>query len=188
MALYDLMLAHTKTEAENSNWTDALAILEATSTTEVVNQTPWTIASIMAEVGETDGRIVAASIQAAADVDPIMASAWIALSTGGLSLHAADRQAMIDGLSAASGWTTELTDKVKALGRSTKNVPSILQKAGLSGVTEADLQASWEVYRLEKAWSTYLNDTLFPAAQGMNGDSTALVAALRTAADEIEAL
>lgn len=188
MTLYDLMLNHTKTEAEAGDWAGALAILEATSTTEVTNLTSWTIASIMAEIGETDARIVAASVQAAAAVDPIMASAWIALSTEGLSLHAADRQAMIDSLATDSGWSDELTDKVKALGRSTQNVPSILQKAGLAGATEADLQASWEVYRLERAWSIYLNDTLFPAAQGMNGDSTALVAALRTAADEIEAL
>lgn len=77
-------------------------------------------ATLIEALGPDSARIVLASMQAAATADPIVGAAYQALVTVGITLHQADRLAMIDALAAASGWTPELTAAVKSLGRTTR--------------------------------------------------------------------
>lgn len=78
------------------------------------------VADIIAAVGLDSSRIVLGTLQAAAAQDPVLAAAYQALVTVGISLSGADRQAMIDTLAIAGSWTNEVRNAVKALGGTTQ--------------------------------------------------------------------
>jgi hypothetical protein len=59
---------------------------------------------------------LAGVIQAAAATDPLMASAFTAMSTAGIELWSDARQAMIDTIGTAAGMTADQIAQVKALG------------------------------------------------------------------------
>lgn len=71
---------------------------------------------IVAAVGMDAARLVAATLKAGADLDPLLALSYQAISTVGMSLSGDDRQAMIDELAVAGEWPDAVRDGVKALG------------------------------------------------------------------------
>jgi hypothetical protein len=75
-----------------------------------------TVAEIVAAVGTDAARLVVGTLQAGAGLDPLLSSSYQAISTVGMSLSGADRQAMIDELAVAGKWPDAVRDGVKALG------------------------------------------------------------------------
>jgi len=80
------------------------------------NLTQWTFGRIQTQLDEATARTLAGVIQAAAAVDPLMASAFTAMSTTGIELCSDARQALIDAIGTAAGMTVEQVAQVKALG------------------------------------------------------------------------
>ena len=74
-----------------------------------------TVAEIVDAVGKDSARLVIGTLQAGAGFDPLLAASYQAISTVGMSLSGADRQAMIDELAVGS-WPDAVRDAVKALG------------------------------------------------------------------------
>jgi len=75
-----------------------------------------TVAEIVAAVGTDAARLVVGTLQAGAGLDPLLSSSYQAISTVGMSLSGADRQAMIDELAVGGSWPDAVRDGVKALG------------------------------------------------------------------------
>ena len=80
------------------------------------NFTQWSFGLIETQINATTARTLAGVIQSAAATDPLMASAFTAMSTTGIELWSDARQAMIDDIGTAAGMTVEQVAQVKALG------------------------------------------------------------------------
>lgn len=78
------------------------------------------VADIINAVGVEAGGLVLGTLQAASQTNPILASAYQALVTVGISLSDDLRQGMIDQLAVAGNWPNSVRDAVKALGRITQ--------------------------------------------------------------------
>ena len=85
-------------------------------TVAVENKSLWTFGAIESTIDETTARLIAGVVQAAGQSDPLMSSAFVALSTTGLQLHTAARQALIEQIGQAAGMTSEQITVVKELG------------------------------------------------------------------------
>jgi hypothetical protein len=75
-----------------------------------------TVAEIVAAVGTDAARLVVRTLQTGAGLDPLLSSSYQAISTVGMSLSGADRQAMIDELAVGGSRPDAVRDGVKALG------------------------------------------------------------------------
>ena len=115
----------------------------------------------------------------AGDTNPIVSAAFIAISTVGLQFYSEDRQQMIEQLGLAGGMSTEEISSLKHLG---KKILSPLEEHGLSVPSVGEVQQAWGEVLLDREWATLQNEVIGPAS----GNRTALVAALRQAADELE--
>jgi hypothetical protein len=100
------------------DWTLPAADILAELLTDVWQPTnaAITVAEIVAAVGTDAARLVVGTLQAGAGLDPLLASSYQAISTVGMSLSGADRQAMIDELAVGGNWPDPVRDAVKALG------------------------------------------------------------------------
>lgn len=107
------------------------------------------VADIMAAVGVDAGRLVLGTLKAASDVDPILAAAYQALVTVGISLSDDLRQTMIDQLAVAGNWPDSVRDAVKALGRVTQ--PRWMIEGYQSQPTLAQIQSEINEQRLINA-------------------------------------
>ena len=177
--IYDAILGYAESQANLKDWTGVASTL---NTKSIANRNPevWTVAKLIAKIGQSDTTLVCQTIKTAAQTDPIMDGTWIALNTEGIHLFQDDRQAMIDQLAVAGSWSEALKTAVKECG---VTYSSPAEAYGLGTVTAADCEASWGVYLLEQEWSTLFNSNIVP-----NTDNrTNLVAALRAAANQLEA-
>ena len=100
------------------DWTLPAADILAELLTDVWQPTDAaiTVAEIVTAVGTDAARLVVGTLQAGAGLDPLLASSYQAISTVGMSLSGADRQAMIDELAVGGSWPDAVRDGVKALG------------------------------------------------------------------------
>ena len=100
------------------DWTLPTADILAELLTDVWQPTnaAITVAEIVTAVGTDAARLVVGTLQAGAGLDPLLASSYQAISTVGMSLSGADRQAMIDELAVGGSWPDDVRDGVKALG------------------------------------------------------------------------
>jgi hypothetical protein len=100
------------------DWTLPAADILAELLTDVWQPTnaAITVAEIVTAVGTDAARLVVGTLQAGAGLDPLLASSYQAISTVGMSLSGADRQAMIDELAVGGSWPDAVRDGVKALG------------------------------------------------------------------------
>ena len=80
------------------------------------NITQWTFGLIETQIDADTARTLAGVIQSAAATDPLMASAFTAMSTAGIELWSDARQAMIEQVGTAAGMTADQIAQVKALG------------------------------------------------------------------------
>ena len=193
--IVNLIKEYALSYAESEDWQTVADILNRPSI-EKLNTHQWTIGEIQTELGFNITFKIAEILKAASDVNPILSSAFIALSTVGLSLHSDDRQAMIEEL--ASGiLTEEEIIKVKELGKKTI---SLAQNYNLSNITASECQTSWNAYKTEKAnsdarqqikeilYNSAWNQYISPILDGDYQTATVvnLVNGLRSLADELE--
>ena len=80
------------------------------------NFTQWSFGLIETQIDAETARTLAGVIQTAAATDPLMASAFTAMSTTGIELWSDARQAMIEAIGTAAGMTVDQIAQVKALG------------------------------------------------------------------------
>jgi hypothetical protein len=78
------------------------------------------VADFIAAVGVDASGLVLGTLQAAAASNPVLAAAYQALVTVGISLSDDLRQGMIDQLALAGSWPDAVRDAIKALGRVTQ--------------------------------------------------------------------
>jgi hypothetical protein len=78
------------------------------------------VADLIAAVGLEGAGLVLGTLQDASATNPILAAAYQALTTVGISLSDDLRQGMIDSLAVAVSWPNEVLDGVKSLGRLTQ--------------------------------------------------------------------
>jgi hypothetical protein len=100
------------------DWTLPAADILAELLTDVWQPTDAaiTVAEIVTAVGTDAARLVVGTLQSGAGLDPLLSSSYQAISTVGMSLSGADRQAMIDELAVGGSWPDAVRDGVKALG------------------------------------------------------------------------
>jgi hypothetical protein len=110
-----LITQHAAAEAAAGDWAGVAEILNA-PTVAVRNEKAWTMADLIALVGDQQAALVGGTIRSAGASNPIFEGAWFALNVVGLQLHTDEWQSMIDGLASAGNWSPELTAAVKAAG------------------------------------------------------------------------
>jgi hypothetical protein len=107
------------------------------------NLTQWTFGLIETQLDASTARTLAGVIQAAAATDPLMASAFTAMSTTGIELWSDARQVMIDTIGTAAGMTVEQVAQVKALGvtytavdadATVESVQSLIERAAIESI------------------------------------------------------
>lgn len=179
------------------NW-EALTpqeILEYLSTTEDIPDSQVVIvATLMDAVGIDNARTVLGTLKAAAEVDPIIASAYQALNTVGITLHSPERQGLIDAIAANAEWPAELTAAVKGLGVKSRpryvglgyDDPPTLQSVETELVALADAAARDLI--TETLYGSQWNTHIAPILDGNASTATVdnLVSGLRALADAIE--
>ena len=162
-----------------------------TETFTVENKTAWTIGLMQDAIGQELTFAVAQIIKAAAATNPLVDAAWIALSTVGLQLYTADRQAMIEQLGAGN-LSQEQIVVVKELG--------VKQEPAFPGVSEQDVldciaahEAELEQQALEQlrmatweTWNTAYNSHVSPVLDGTEPTVANLIAGLQAAIAELE--
>jgi hypothetical protein len=114
------------------------------------------VADLINAVGVEAGGLVLGTLQAAAATNPILAAAYQALVTVGISLSDDLRQSMIDQLALASQsqpenlrWPNQLRDAIKALGRITQ--PRWQSEGYPSQPTLSQIQSEIDAARLINA-------------------------------------
>jgi len=115
MFLIDLITQHANDEAIAGKWGIVANRLNELKTT-IVDTTHWSFGLMMRQ-GQLSQELVAGvalAIKEAGKVNPLMESAFIALSTTGLQLHTDDRQGMIEAIGV--GLPTEAVQAIKSLG------------------------------------------------------------------------
>ena len=95
---------------------DEIAVLLREQNVRVDNNQAWTLGLIETELGEDTAMTLAGVIQQASQTNPLMASAFTAMSTTGIELYSDSRQAMIETIGTAAGMTADQIAQVKALG------------------------------------------------------------------------
>ena len=95
---------------------DEIAVLLREQNVRVDNNQAWTLGLIETTLGEDTAMTLAGVIQQASQTNPLMASAFTAMSTTGIELWSDARQAMIEKIGTAGGMTDDQIAQVKALG------------------------------------------------------------------------
>lgn len=170
--LINLIRKHALAAAESGDFAAVATTLNALTTT-VTDTTHWSFGLMMSQ-GELPEELVtgiAAAVKVASQANPLMESAFIAFSTTGLQLHTQERQAMIDVIGA--GLPPEAVAAVKALG---------VRSAATIVTTAEACEAAW----IQAICGTLQNESIQPAIA--TGDRSVIAAALRSAAEAVEAI
>lgn len=170
--LINLIREHALAEAQAGNWAAVAATLNALTET-VTDTTHWSFGLMMSQGNLPSDLVtgIASAVKQAAQVNPLMESAFIAFSTTGLQLHTDERQAMIEAIGA--GLPVQVVAAVKALGVRTVSVIT----------TDAEsCEAEW----VRSVAYTELNERIQPAIA--TGNRAGIVVALRDAADALESV
>jgi len=161
-------------------------------TIAIENPTAWTIGSMQNAIGQELTLAVAQIIKAAGATNPLVDAAWIALSTVGLQLYTADRQAMIEQLGAGN-LSQEQIAVVQELGvKQEPKFPGVSEQdvVGCIAAHEAELeQQALEQLRMAtwETWNTAYNSHVSPVLDGAEPTVANLIAGLQAAIAELEA-
>jgi hypothetical protein len=136
------------------------------------NLTQWSFGLIETQLDADTARTLAGVIQSAAATDPLMASAFTAMSTTGIELWSDARQAMIEAIGTAAGMTADQIAQVKALG--------VTYTAVDADATLESVQALIERAAIESIWTNAQNEGGINVAVA-EGDRAGLIAALNAA-------
>ena len=121
------------------------------------------VADIINAIGAEAGGLVLGTLQAASASNPILAAAYQALVTVGISLSDDLRQGMIDQLVVEGEWPNSVRDAVKALGRVTQ--PRWRAEGYQSQPTLSQIQSEMDEQRLINA------KALFSERMNVGGNS-----------------
>ena len=119
--LIGLIREHALAEAEADQWAAVAAILNA-QTVVVRDVTPLTYSRIRVSLGDAIRQKVAGTMRAiGASASPLAgeirdAHSVMLIEAGGIDISTDDRQALIDMVATAGGWSVPEADAVKALG------------------------------------------------------------------------
>lgn len=136
------------------------------------NLTQWTFGLIETQIDATTARTLAGVIQAAAATDPLMASAFTAMSTTGIELWSDARQAMIDTIGTAAGMTADQIAQVKALGVTYTAVDADATVESVQSLIDAEAERvaaeALETARMElwQTWQDVYNQNISPVLDG----------------------
>jgi hypothetical protein len=108
------------------------------------------VADLIDAVGLEGAGLVLGTLQDASATNPILAAAYQALTTVGISLSDDLRQGMIDSLAVAGSWPNEVLDGVKSLGRLTQ--PRWQQEGYQSEPTLSQITTELRKQELEDSW------------------------------------
>jgi hypothetical protein len=148
------------------------------------NLTQWSFGLIETQLDASTARTLAGVIQAAAASDPLMASAFTAMSTTGIELWSDARQAMIDTIGTAAGMTLTQIAQVKALGVTYTAVDADATIESVQSLIDAEAERV-AAEALETEWSAHQNEGGINTSVAA-GNRAGLVASLRLAANALE--
>jgi hypothetical protein len=142
------------------NWTTKTAAeLRADLLDEITGEdrTLYTGKHVVKVIGTDAYRLVAGTIQAAAEVDPLASDARFWLGSEGLDFSDQDTQDMLDQLAGVGSWPIEVLTALKRIGRP---VQTYYTSQGGSGnvPSEADISLALEALALEDAKQTMRNN------------------------------
>jgi hypothetical protein len=136
------------------------------------NLTQWSFGLIETQIDAETARTLAGVIQAAAASDPLMASAFTAMSTTGIELWSDARQAMIDTIGTAAGMTADQIAQVKALGITYTAVDADATVESVQALIDAEAARvaaeALETARMElwQTWQDVYNANIAPVLDG----------------------
>ena len=157
--------------AEGKTVSEIVVLLQA-ETIRHDNLTQWTFGLIETQINATTARTLAGVIQSAAATDPLMASAFTAMSTTGIELWSDARQAMIDDIGTAAGMTVEQVAQVKALGVTYTAVDADATVESVQALIDAEAARvaaeALETQRMElwQTWQDVYNANISPVLDG----------------------
>ena len=123
---------------------DEIAVLLREQNVRVDNNQAWTLVLIETTLGEDTAMTLAGVIQQASQTNPLMASAFTAMSTTGIELHSDARQAMIEKIGTAAGMTADQIAQVKALGVTYEAIDPDATPESVQALIDAESVASDE--------------------------------------------
>jgi hypothetical protein len=175
--LAETIRQHALADAEAGNWAAVAGTLNSLRE-PVLDETHWSFGLMMSRASLPAELVtgVAGAIQSAGQVDPLMASAFIAMSTTGLQLHTADRQAMIEQIGA--GLPSEAVAAVKALG---------VRSDAVISTTAAECEAAWAADQLQIQRQALRSRIDAAWNQIGTSEQAEAIAEFRAIADELEA-
>lgn len=179
--LIDLIKQHAITEAQDGNWAKVAEILNGLQHT-IQDPTQWSFGLMMSQAQLPTELVagVAGAIQSAGLTNPLMASAFIALSTTGLQLHTSDRQAMIDEIGA--GMPTEAVAAIKSLGiRSVPVTLTTLEECQSAWLADQARQVYEAIRNRRDAWDTLSAQIRSGIESGSLVDNASVVSAVSSA-------
>jgi hypothetical protein len=142
------------------------------------SETAWTANDLLRHLTRAEVDTVLASLESA----PLLRSAFIALSITGLELASDERQAMLDEVAVSAGWSAELLEKLKRLGRP---LVSHYRQAGLGDtVDEQSVQEALDQIAAEAAYEAILRRADMAGVTAGNAYRAGLSAAEVTAVGE----
>lgn len=188
--MIDLIKQHAATEAAAGDWSAVASILNGLTRVELITK-HWTLGDITALPGgmELAAGIASALVAKGAEGQPdsaLFQSVFVAMSTTGVQFHTPDRQALIE--AAANGkFPPEAIAAIKSLGQKVTPLLDI-------PVTAETVQAAWDedvrataAGLVDQAFSSVSNEVLNPALAMPERTKLTIAAALRAAADLLEA-
>lgn len=139
MSLIELIKQHASEAATAGDYALVASVLNANDV-DVVDDTYYTSRYLVTLLGVDTYRIVSGSLAAIGEVDPLVKDIHQTLNTTGVDFSTELTQGMIDLLGANAGWSQELIDRLKAIGRSKTSLA--LKELG-AAVTAEECEAAW---------------------------------------------
>lgn len=161
MDLIDLIKQNASEAATAGDYASVADALNANNI-DVIDSTYYTSRYLVTLLGVDAYRTVSGSLAAIGDIDPLVKDIHQTLNTTGIDFSTVLTQSMIDQLGAAAGWTQELIDTLKAIGRSKTSLA--LKEIG-AAVTAEQCQAVW----MKDILTATLRDRHANARYGIDG-------------------
>ena len=168
---------------------DEIAVLLREQNVRVDNNQAWTLGLIETTLGEDTAMTLAGIIQQASQTNPLMASAFTAMSTTGIELYSDSRQAMIETIGTAAGMTADQIAQVKALGvtyqaidpdATPESVQALIdaedQRVKAEVLAEAARQALNAIRQRRQKWDTISANIRSQIETGLLSDSSVTTA------------
>ena len=163
MTLLEAIKANASEQATAGDYAAVAAILNAQSI-NVSDSTYYTSRYLVTLLGPDNYRLVSGSLAAIGSQDPLVKDIHQTLNTTGVDFSTELTQGMIDLLGANAGWSQELIDTLKAIGRSKTSLA--IQELG-SAVTAEQCEAAW----MRDILTATVRDRSATARYGIEGGS-----------------